>query len=75
MIGVGCDQNASVDFEDDGDASLLQLDIVADEPWYWASDSGISNPLTGNPVDEVQCSNGSVTEATLKIAIQYDSVT
>jgi len=72
-IAMVCDQRASVDFEDSGDASLEAVELTADQAWDWYADTGVTNPLTGNAVDEIQASNGTTTAATLKIGVLYDS--
>jgi len=73
-IVVGCDQRASLDFQDSGDASLQHVELeTANEPWSWFADQGVANPLTGNATDAIHCSNGSTTAATLKIGVVYDS--
>lgn len=75
MIVAVCDQRAHLVFQDSGPLTLAAVEIpTANEPWEWAADTAIANPLTGNAVDAVQVSNGSTTEATLRIALIYDSV-
>ncbi len=74
LITVGCDQRCHLDFQDSGTATLLAVDLSADELWQWAAERGIANPLTGNPVADIYASNGSsTTAATLGIGIVYDS--
>ena len=74
MIVAMCDQRASIDFQDSGDASLAHVELPADEQWDWVADQGIANPLTGNAVDAIHASNSSsTTAATLKIGVGYDS--
>ena len=74
LIVAKCDQRANMDFQDSGNASLAAVELVADEQWYWAADSGITNPLTGNAVDAIHASNGSSTSvATLQVGVLYDS--
>jgi len=69
LLVVSCDQRATVDFEDSTPTSLADVEIVAaNEEYHWADDQGVANPLTGNAVDQIQCSNGSTTAATMKIA-------
>jgi hypothetical protein len=53
----------------------MSRDLAAGEPWSWASDQGITNPLTGNAVAEVNASNGDSSAAgTIKIGALVDSM-
>jgi len=48
---------------------------LAGEGWTWATDTGVTNPLAGDPVGKAMVSNGDSTgAATLKIGILYDSL-
>ena len=73
MIAVHSTQRCQVDFEDSEDASLAALELAAEEVWTWMSDQPATNPLAGNPVDEIQATSGVATAATLKIGVLYDS--
>lgn len=71
-LSVHADQRCHVDFEDSGNASVGAIECrVADQPYIWADDygdvsgGGTTIPITGNAVEELQASNGSVTAATL----------
>lgn len=62
------------DFQDSGDASLEQDKLEANEPWFYVSDLGYTNPLAGNPVDALLLSNkDSANAATVKLGVLYDS--
>jgi len=70
LLVIGCSQRASIDFEESGPASIAVFEITAaNEEYHWADEQGVSNPLTGNPVIQAQCSNGSTTAATLKLGV------
>ena len=74
MIVATSTQRCHLDFLDSGDATLHAQEIEADESWDWVDGNGSSNPLTGNPVDELHVSNGSATAAaTFKLAGLYNS--
>lgn len=73
MIAVHSTKRCQVDFEDSDDASLTALELAADEVWTWIKDQPASNPLTGNPVDQIQATSGLAEAATLKIGVLYDS--
>jgi hypothetical protein len=74
LIAVHCTTRANVAFLDSGDAVLSAQELVANEAWSWAADTGAANPLTGNPVDYCYFSNGdSATAGTLKLVVLYDS--
>lgn len=73
MFVAHCSQNAQIDVQDVGNATLLDLDLTANEPFIWVSDQGITRPITGNPVDEMRAGVNSTTAGTLKIGVLYDS--
>lgn len=75
MVVMKSTRKGHFDFQDSSDATLHQAKFTADEPWFWVSDTGVSNPLTGNPVDKLFLSNGdSANAATVNLGILYDSV-
>jgi hypothetical protein len=78
MIGAVCDNDLAVGFYTAADALLLQLKLKGGdpqgEPWFWAKDSGVTNPLAGNPVGYVLIGNGETTAGTFNLAALYDSV-
>jgi hypothetical protein len=63
------------DFIDSGTSSLHEAELLANEPWFWFSGVGFTNPLTGNPVDKLLVTNAdSANAATVKLGVLYDSV-
>jgi hypothetical protein len=49
--------------------------LLANEGWFWVSDQGVANPLTGDSVGSIAVSNGASSAAnTVKIGIAYDSM-
>ncbi len=56
-------------------ACLHAVSLPASEAWEWASEHGIANPLTGDPIVEILASAGSGSAASLQLGILYDSVT
>lgn len=72
-IAVHATTRASADFQTGADASLLQVELAANEPWTWFDSQSITNPLTGDPIGHIQASAGTATAATLKIMLVYDS--
>jgi hypothetical protein len=73
MLVATCTTRAHLDFQDVGDVSLYAVDIAAGDACEWTESSGVTVPITGNPVDDIKVSNGSATAGTLKIAVLYDS--
>jgi len=64
---VACMSSAArghVNFQEDDGTTLLARELLAGEPWSWASDRGLANPLTGDPVGLIVVSNGSALVAT-----------
>lgn len=69
-----CTQRAHLDFQESGGTSVKAVEIIAaGEGFFWAENCGIANPLTGNAIGKVLVSNGTVTAATLKLGLVYDS--
>ena len=64
---------ASVYFEDTDDAEVAQFDLAADAPYTWHDTSGVTNPVTGNPITVCFASNGSTTAGILTILSLEDS--
>jgi hypothetical protein len=74
LILASAERRCNFSFEDVGNAILAARELQANEPWYWANGQGVTNPLAGNPVDEVKVSNGdSSGGTTFKLAVLYDS--
>lgn len=65
---------AHVDFQDAGNASIAEIDLVANVPQLYDIASGAANPFTGNPVTHLHASNGSSSNAvTLKVVAVVDN--
>jgi hypothetical protein len=74
MIGLSCTQRAQITFYDATPAIIKQYEFeVANAHHSWYSTSGVTNPITGNPIATAKASNGSTTAATLKIRCLDDS--
>ncbi len=73
MLAIHGTKRLHVDFQDSGSVSLYAAELAANEVDWWASDSGESNPLAGNPVDKVRASTGATEAATCKIGVLFDS--
>ena len=73
LIGASASQRSHLTFVDAGAATLFALEIAAGEAWAWISNTGITNPLTGNAVASIKASNGDSTNASnLKLTgLQY----
>lgn len=75
MLAAGANKLAHIAFRDSTPTVLKAVLLLAAEGWSWISGQGITNPLAGNPVNDVLASNGDTTaEATLQIGVLYDSV-
>jgi hypothetical protein len=74
LLVANCSQRCSLYFEDSGDSAVGQIEITAaNVPFFWHDTSGLTNPLTGNPITVCFASNGSATAATLDILSGEDS--
>lgn len=66
------DQNCHARFEEDDGTVIMELDLVADEPYSWLYGGAVTNPLTGDPWAKIVAINKSTTAATLKVFVVYD---
>lgn len=73
LFVINSTQRGSVYFEDAVGDSILQIDLVADNPYIWNSTSGQTNPLTGDPITVCYASNGTTTAAVLDILSGEDA--
>ena len=74
MLAVVCTKRGHIHFQEEDGTGIEAQELLAQEGWTWATDTGITNPLAGNPVGQVMVSNGDSTgTATLKIGVLYDS--
>lgn len=76
LVSIHCGQQAHCAFTNDDPATMKGLKIASNATWIWNEGEGIDNPFlaeTDDVLDEINATNGSVTEATLKIGILYDS--
>ena len=74
MIVMASTKRGHYLFDDGGALELAEGELVAGEPLQWVADTGVTNPLTGNPVDDLYVTNGDGdAAATLKIGLIYNS--
>lgn len=77
LIAISCDEMAHVNMLNDDPASMLALKIPANNVWSWTDGENIDNPMLGQTDDvcnQIVASNGTTTEATLKLVVMYDAV-
>jgi hypothetical protein len=73
LIAMMATRRCHVHLVDAGGQNLFERELAADTPWAWAADTGVSSPITGNPVAKLKVSNGdSAAVCDLKIAVLYD---
>jgi hypothetical protein len=73
VLAVGCDNRASVNFRDSGDASLLRYDMASKEGRLWMASSDVTNPLASDTVANVVIANGGTSAMALKIGLLLDT--
>jgi hypothetical protein len=66
---VTADQYASIDFYDSTPMNLYYVSVQADSGYYWSYSTGVSPPITGNPVASAEAYNHTITPATLKVSV------
>ena len=73
IVGVGATRRCHVDFQDVSNATVRQIEVLADEPDCWDSDEA-TNPWTGNPITHAHASCGeSAGSALLTIVALVDA--
>lgn len=66
---------AHLDFQDSGSASLFAVELDDENPLYWwANETEITRPITGNPVAAIFISNGTTSAGTLKTGALVSTV-
>jgi hypothetical protein len=74
FMAARCNVNAMVNFRDDSHVSHLARLLTGNEAWAWADGGSEANPLLGDTIETIHCSNASsVTAGTLHIGVLYDS--
>jgi hypothetical protein len=73
IIAACCTTQGIVGFYDAANVLLAAIDLAEGEPWFWASDSGIANPLAGNPVAYALVGNGDDAAGTFSLGALYNS--
>ena len=74
LFAAAMDRRGHIVFEDSGDAEIDAAELIANEPYMYIDGMTASNPLTGNPVDEVHIANGdSSLVATFRLGGTYNS--
>jgi len=73
LVVAHADKRAHIDFQSSAPASLHAVELVAGELWSWVDAQGISNPLTGDPVDTVEASAGTAAATVVKLGVIYAS--
>ena len=74
MLALLSTQRAGAVFEDAGDDVIVAMELLASEPFAWAANTAIANPITGDAIDEIHVANGGTSEAQFKLGLVYDSV-
>jgi len=77
IFAVVCDKRAHIAFMDVDEAvvgtTTGQSDLSANEPWYWAKESGPANPLSGNPFTHIHASCGAAAVGNLRAGMIYST--
>lgn len=75
IIAATCPARAHLEFYDTGPAELHEIELLAGQAWFWVSDLGWTNPLTGDPVDKIYAACADITAGQmLKLGVLYNSV-
>ena len=73
MFAFLCDKRAHVELTESDDTSIKPWELLGNEAWQWVKDTGVTNPLTGNPVAKIQASCGETKAGQLYVSVLYDS--
>lgn len=73
-IGALCTKRGHISFRDSGGSTLLSVDLIANEAWFWLDGGTAVNPLAGDTVaDLVYTQSDSANTATTRVGVLYDS--
>lgn len=73
MFVINSTVRASVYFEDTGGALVARFEVQANEPYTWHDTSGVTNPLTGNPITVAYVTSGTTDAGVLTIMVGDDA--
>ena len=73
FIVLNADHLGHAVLEKSDSTSVLPLLLAQNQPWFWSSVSGVSNPLT-QPVGLCQASNGDATSAAVLTILSMENV-
>lgn len=74
VIALHSTQRSHAVLAESDDTVIQAVELQAEEPYVWQADSGLANPLTGDPVGQMFASNGSETAATFKYIAAVDNM-
>jgi hypothetical protein len=72
MIGALCSRRGRLQFDEES-AQALNVDLVANEPWFWASGGTATNPLADKVVVGCIASQDHTVATSLKLGVLYNS--
>lgn len=75
LFGMSSTLRSHVDFQDSGSSSIDEEELLADEPFTWHDTSGLTNPLTGNPITKALVSNGVTSGAAILTILSLEDST
>lgn len=70
----GSNARAHVAFLDAGGDVLFAVELADGEGWDWTADTGVANPLTGDPVASIKVSAGTAAATRVQLVGLYTSV-
>lgn len=71
MVASGCDQQSNLDFRTASD-SIQSTKHALGSSWGWIKNWGDVNPFVSDTILNLVASNGSITIATMTVAVMYD---
>ena len=73
LIAAHCPRRAHVEFLTNADVSLKAQELTAGDAWSFVADTGVANPLTGDPVGKLQVSCGETIGGLFNLIGIFDS--
>lgn len=75
FLAIGASRRAHVGLQESDGTSIKAVEVGPTAPYAWASDTGVTNPVTGKTVGKAMASCGvSAGTARMQIGVVYDSV-
>lgn len=76
MLAILSTTRCHINLQEEDGTSIEARELLANEAWTWCTDTGVTNPIAGDPIGKIAVSNGDADlDASFKVGVLYDSET